>query len=124
MVAIFSISILRHTSINHNSQSLATALSQRAYLVPWYFNSTTVLQQDTDDAAPTSFAEALAAVAAREETRRRGFQSKSVGPKRGSKLKPGSSLAEPGFPGAVPGGEAERSAFWMVMEVCPRGIPF
>ena len=82
------------------------------------------LQQDTDDVAPTSFAEALAAVAAREETRRRGFQSKSVGPKRGSKLKPGSSLVEPGFPGAVPGGEAERSAFWMVMEVCPRGITF
>lgn len=69
-----------------------------------------------DDAAPASFAEALAAVAAREETRRRG-QIKFAGPKRGSKLKPGSSLAEPGFPGAVPGGEAERSAFWMVMEV-------
>ena len=73
--------------------------------------------QDGDDAAPASFAEALAAVAAREETRKRG-QTKSAGPKRGSKLKPGSSmLSEPGYPGAVPGGEAEKSAFWMVMEV-------
>lgn len=61
-------------------------------------------------------------MAAREETRRRG-QAKSVGPKRGSKLKPGSSMSEPGFPGAVPGGEAERSAFWMVMEVRPFSQP-
>jgi len=46
-------------------------------------------------------------------------QAKSGASKRGgSKLRPGGSLlAEPGFPGAVPGGEAERSAFWIVMEV-------
>ena len=48
-------------------------------------------------------------------------QTKAGGGKRGgSKLRPGgggSLLSEPGFPGAVPGGEAERSAFWIVMEV-------
>ena len=46
-------------------------------------------------------------------------QAKAGASKRGgSKLRPGGSLLqEPGFPGAVPGGEAERSAFWIVMEV-------
>ena len=54
-------------------------------------------------------------------------QAKAGGGKRGgSKLRPGgggSLLSEPGFPGAVPGGEAERSAFWIVMEVRRDGAP-
>jgi hypothetical protein len=71
--------------------------------------------------APASFAEAMAIVQARDDAKKRLQSTKdSKSKSKMSKYAKHKYSAPPddgAFPGAVPGGEADRSAFWMVMDV-------